>query len=348
MNEKLKELYPQRETEANRDGIVAIEIEAEAYNEAFPIIDDWLVENDGSLRYFGMEFKSRRPVKETSLSEQLDTLIKGVKNIKFVENSPRTSVHVHVNVLGLTPSEIWTAVTAGWLLEPAMFRMCAPKRSGNLFCLRLQDAKGLLQLVEQDIEQSMADTGTLPFNIFRSNAYRYANLNIASVYKFGSLEVRALHGTFDKDLIETWAKMCIAFVHRSKQYGTPEKLFDFVANNGYDAFVKSVLGTDLMEKLPKISEQEYGDQMERVLPMVLLCDWDKYAKHKWNKKKDAKIKKKTEEILNNVPRNVVLNREIREMDRARLRGHGADAIIVDEVREAVFDRADPEFADDGI
>lgn len=328
MNEKLKELYPQRETEANREGIVAIEIEAEAYNEAFPVIKDWLVENDGSLRYFGMEFKSRKPVKETALSSQLDTLIDGVKNIKFVENSPRTSVHVHVNVLGLTPSEIWTAVTAGWLLEPAMFRMCAPKRSGNLFCLRLQDAKGLFRLIEQDVEESLVEGGHFPFNTFRSNAYRYANLNIASVYKFGSLEIRALHGTFDKDLIETWAKMCIAFVHRAKQYGTPEKLFDFVANNGYDAFVKSVLGTDLMEKLPKISEQEYVEQMERVLPMVLLCDWNKYTKQKWVKKKEVKQRKTAEAMLEEAMND--MNRRVNN----RLRGQRADVTMADDVQEA--------------
>lgn len=326
MNEKLKELFPQRETEANKDGVVALEVEAEAYNEAFPVIKDWSTETDGSLRYFGMEFKSQRPIKESALSSHLNTLIEGVSKIKFVENSPRTSVHVHVNVLGLTPSEIWTAVTAGWLLEPAMFRMCAPKRSGNLFCLRIQDAKGLFDLIEHDIEQSMSGQGFLPFNNFRGNAYRYANLNIASVYKFGSLEVRALHGTFDKDLIETWAKMCIAFVHRSKQYGTPEKLFEFVSNNGYDAFIKSVLGTDLAEKLPKISDQEYGDQMERVVPMVLLCDWDKYAKYKWLDKKDSSSKKSKSRDAVQIARDLV-------REQQAIRGLRAEAIFADEVIE---------------
>ena len=235
-NEKLKDIYKGRFT-GELDGVVAIEIEAESYEEVKPVAEGWVTSDDGSLRYFGLEFKSRNPVKESKLREHLDTLCKAIDKVRFVENSPRTSVHVHVNVLDLTPSEIWTAVTAGWLLEPAMFKMCDPMRAGNLFCLRLQDAKGLFDLIETDIEDSFAkNKGVLPFNQFRGNNYRYSNFNLASITKFGSIEVRALHGTFDADLIETWAKMCIGIVHRSKQFGTPQNLFDFVVKNGYIEF----------------------------------------------------------------------------------------------------------------
>lgn len=288
MSEKLKDIYKGKFI-GDLDGVVAIEIEAESYEEVKPAAEGWVTADDGSLRYFGLEFKSRNPVKEAKLREHLDTLKTAVSKVRFVENSPRTSVHVHVNVTGLTPSEIWTAVTAGWLLEPAMFKMCDPMRAGNLFCLRLQDAKGLFDLIEMDIENSFATgKGALPFQQFRGNNYRYSNFNLASITKFGSIEVRALHGTFDVDLIETWAKMCIGIVHRSKQFGTPQNLFDFVLNKGYGTFTKTVLGDSIAAKLPEISNDEFEEQIDRLVPMILLCDWNDYAKLSWANNKPVK------------------------------------------------------------
>lgn len=41
---------------------------------------------------------------------------------------------------------------------------------------------------------------------------RYCSLNVQSVRKYGTLEMRRFHGTLDGDLIAHWAHLCVAFV----------------------------------------------------------------------------------------------------------------------------------------
>merc|ERR1719313_2815029 len=41
---------------------------------------------------------------------------------------------------------------------------------------------------------------------------RYCSLNLKSVMKYGTLEVRRFHSTTDGDLIAHWAHLCVCFV----------------------------------------------------------------------------------------------------------------------------------------
>ena len=292
MSLNLKSFYPQFK---NQTGSIAYEVELESHKQVYPEAEGWSTGGDNSLRYYGIEIKSREPVKEASISKHLASLDASLKNYDWILPSPRTSVHTHVNVLGLTPVEIFTSAAAYWLFEPVFFALCDDTRKGNLFCLRLKDAYGLVYMIEEDIQGTMMK-GTVPFNVFNNPDHRYAALNLASVCKFGSLEFRSLHGTTDVALMERWGKMCLATTYRSGRYKNPRLLIDAVLNEGYDKVRSTIFGPGLTDDI-KITSSEQDEQVEMLLDYASLVDWDAYEKSLEKASKSGKKKLSPEDQI---------------------------------------------------
>lgn len=236
-----------------KHGDVGIEVEVEFTPPVIPLENIggiWLAKHDGSLRN-GMEYVCRNPIKVTEeklprIKHLTDKL--NVPEMQVVQNSPRTSIHVHVNVCSLTILETWTAIIAYWMVENALMIYCGKDtRVGNHFCLRLADAEGMLNLCYRDLQ------GSTPFNTFHPDATKYGGINLSAIPRFGSLEFRGMAGTTDPDRIDKWSTVCYDLVTKAATFGTPERLMDFYLSTEKDAFLFALLPASFIHELKTIA-----------------------------------------------------------------------------------------------
>ena len=188
-----------------KKGNFGIEIEVEGEN-MVPLLNSeyWNVENDGSLRGAfpagSSEYVLKGPLDinkcELALQELSDHLRKFKLNFSF-----RTSVHVHLNVQDLTEKQLLALIYTYYLLEEPLVNYCGKERKGNRFCLRLQDAEGILDFVQELAREGVKSIFGIP-----QDKLRYAGLNLASIAKYGSLEFRSMKGNIDVNYIMNWLR----------------------------------------------------------------------------------------------------------------------------------------------
>lgn len=258
-----------------RTGDLGIEIEVES-NQILPTAFDppiWSAKVDTSLRNNGVEYYTTAPILCNSKKIETIKLLTDTLKDKVLQ-SPRTSVHVHVNILRHTPVQVWTAIATAWLLDNLLVRYCgAEEREGNVFCLRLKDAEGALLGALEDLKQEY------PFNLLKDDFYRYSSQNINAVNHFGSIEYRSMRGTIDPELIDTWSTEMYNIVHRSKRFSSPEEMLDTYLSVGTDVFLKMLLSEDFIRELFK-----YGDESlikENLGMLSELCyfhSWKQYER----------------------------------------------------------------------
>lgn len=257
-----------------RTGDLGIEVEVES-NKTLPTSFDppvWSAKVDTSLRNNGIEYFTTAPILCNSKKiDSIKLLTDSLKDREILE-SPRTSVHVHVNILRHTPVQVWTAIATGWLLDNLLVRYCGvEEREGNVFCLRLKDAEGVLFGCLEDLKQDH------PFNLLRDDYYKYSSQNINAINNFGSIEYRSMRGTIDPVLIDTWTTEIYNVVHRSKRFVSPEDMLDTYLSAGTDEFLRMVLSEGFIKELFK-----YGDAnliKENIGMLSELCyfhSWQKY------------------------------------------------------------------------
>lgn len=224
-------------------GDVGIEIECEGEN-LFPVTTNgWRTEADNSLRgefpHRSCEWVFAKPLTITDALSALqwlaDTQKKNGAKFNF---SFRTSVHVHVNVQKLTTDEILNMLYTYFICERVMMKYCAPHRSGNRFCLRLEDAEGMLpflnRLVESDPEQWIARNP--------HDRIRYSALNVEALWKYGSLEFRGLEGNMDVERIHNWASAFVNMREFAKKFENIQDVHDFFVKNSPEAFFRAAVG----------------------------------------------------------------------------------------------------------
>lgn len=195
---------------------IEIEVEGEGLMNGLDKAKYWKVVPEPSLRG-GAEFVLIDPVPIKDLSKVMDNFEAMTTKAKFVP-SLRTSVHVHINVSTKTLLEVYTALSAYWIVENALIRLNGSFREGNLHCLRARDAEAFIRMVAEDVIKGSH------FHQTGSDSMRYSAVNLAALHKFGSLEFRFIRGTTDRDEIETWAKQLYAMVHNAMRYETPSKV----------------------------------------------------------------------------------------------------------------------------
>ena len=201
----MKKLYEHLQHLDPKDGeMFGVEIECEGRN-LYPINNNyWKTERDGSLRgdfpNNACEWVMKKPLdlKGTLLAvKSLHT--NQVKNNAVFDFSFRTSLHVHMNVSDLTFNQYMALIYAYLLVEEPLIKFCGEGRIGNRFCLRLQDAEGLLDNISY-----IGRVGVQAIPRIDPEVVRYSAINIAATPKYGSLEFRGMHGTMDVPTITKW------------------------------------------------------------------------------------------------------------------------------------------------
>jgi hypothetical protein len=183
-------------------GRFGIEIEVEGKNlpnEGLPRY--WNYHNEGSLRGGGAEYVS----KGAFTLEQVPHRVSDLKDFmlaygsRWTEGAYRASTHVHVNVSQEQYIDILGVFILNTIIEPVLFRLGAPERDGNLFCMPSYDCGDINEWFENTCKMF----GHNQWNYFKGRG-KYAALNYDPLTKLGSIEWRIFPSTMEGERIHTW------------------------------------------------------------------------------------------------------------------------------------------------
>ena len=239
------DVFHNRKREA---GEVGLEIEVEGAD--LPqTITGWRSEVDASLRGESLEYVLREPVSREQVPICLKKITKAYARCgSRIANSYRCSTHVHINVQELTMKEVYSFILLYAMFEPFLVKYCGEHREGNLFCLRIGDAEGIVPAL-----RLAATTGE--FNQLGSPLLRYGALNVTALAKYGSLEFRAMRGTEDMAAIGTWVKLLLALKDAAVAYKNPVTIIEDISGRGARGLAYHVFG-GLLKEVPLPEEWE--------------------------------------------------------------------------------------------
>ncbi len=166
-----------------------------------PTMKNWSGHYDNSLRNFGLEFVLKEPLKFEQVNKALDEFEEKTRGVKFIQNAPSTSVHIHWNVMAeefLTMANFCSLYT---LYENLLIAFAGPTRRSNLFALPMRVAEKVVGAQVKMFEALSKGKAQLVFN---DGTYKYASLNLSSISRIGSLEIRCMRGTTDVAEIKEW------------------------------------------------------------------------------------------------------------------------------------------------
>lgn len=275
----------------------------------FGSIPGWKFHNEHSLRDFGYEFVSSKPLPRDQMEKSVELLFRRIQATidKFKEatsveltpsNSIRTSVHVHLDATKLSYIQVLNFATVYWLLEDFLTGFCGETRRGNLFCLRLRDAA----FQKHNLLREFKELAPFASSAF-TDSQRYASLNLAAVRKFGTLESRLMRGTTDINLVMTWVDCLLAIYEFALKFDTPKAIQkDFLESCDATDYPMHVLGFGLTHKMLGLMEnpmshmQMAQDIRENYIELVELFAADKtFDFREIAKKQNVELEKRAKE-----------------------------------------------------
>lgn len=240
----------------NSEQLLGIEVEVENYNGQVSWLDHcWNSHNDGSLRNNGIEFVTR-VVAAHSAPCLLQNLMEEVLN-KDCCFSPRTSIHVHFNMLPYSVDQVKNMVMLYTCFEPLFFRFIGRGRQKNIYCVPLIDTT-MLQSFERVSLRDVAGRWV-----------KYSSLNLLPLTTQGTIEARHMHGTFDTTKLCIWIRLwCKLIDYCLKQEITTVRkmIAGFDARTDYGTVLHNIFGNDI----EYVKFREYPD-IEKSIGVVKTC-----------------------------------------------------------------------------
>lgn len=220
-------------------GQIGLEVEVEGNNlpRNHKLADYFNFEYDGSLRGAdSCEYVFNKPYDLKEAIEIIELLENELNEggVTF-EHSFRAGVHVHLNMQEYTTRQMMTFVVAYYIFEIILTDFCGKTRVGNHFCLRAVDAEDVINYVVRFINNPQHN----PLNV---NDIRYAALNFASLYRYGSLEFRAMETPEDLSKISLWCKILLQILEKSLEYNSPDEIVTDFSARGIENFTTHFLG----------------------------------------------------------------------------------------------------------
>lgn len=237
----------------NSKELVGIEIEIENYvtsKNAYHGV--WSAKEDGSLRNNGREF-----ITKPCQAEYIPYLLHNLFNEHLAESAsctPRTSVHVHLNMLDVPVEKINLFVLFYSLYEKVLFSWIGKNRYKNIYCVPITSS----YLIKSLHGYNVPDWS------------KYTALNLAPLSRQGTVEFRAMHGTKDIEKLSKWVSMIVsmkAFI-MSKSTSELEKIYkECNPETDYLSLGKEFLGEQSVEILHKHGFLE--SRIEDAYPFLL-------------------------------------------------------------------------------
>lgn len=192
-------------------GDIGIEIEIEGEGNLTHACTGWTVHEDNSLRgpggiaRGGVEYVTKGAIAADNVLSCVqrlrEILIKA--GVRFREDSPRTSTHIHVNVQDLPLIDVFGFITVFAAIEPMFLHLCGPRRDGNSFCTPSYDTGDLPDYFHDAFRQiERYSTGGY---IELPQRGKYASLGTFRLHDLGTLECRCFPFSVNPEEIQTWS-----------------------------------------------------------------------------------------------------------------------------------------------
>jgi hypothetical protein len=199
----------------------------------------WVAHNDPSLRGDATELVLKRPMSFEEFTKKAlpeFTTLKEESGFKPLLSN-RCSVHVHLDFSHKTVYALCKFMTLYALMEDFFFRARGPERLGNHFCISLRENARFSEAFVKAIE-------TQTFRAFSNENFRYMALNINSLWKFGSVEVRLHAGEANEERILSWVACLKEMLDFSTAFNvTPDDIIRQSSMHGLSDFIKKNLPT---------------------------------------------------------------------------------------------------------
>src|SRR3546814_5069288 len=111
-----------------------------------------------------------------------------------LEESNRTSVHVHLNVQEFHLNRLCSFMALYFSVEEILTAWCGENRIGNMFCLRAKDAYGIVTNIKRFLQDENRGATF-------SDGLHYSGLNAQALQIFVSVEIRSLRGATEPQII---------------------------------------------------------------------------------------------------------------------------------------------------
>lgn len=187
---------------------VGIEVEVENYSvRRHPNNNVWIMKGDGSLRNNGVEWITL-PIAARWTPSALDDLL----TASFSEEccfSPRTSIHIHLDMQQYQTHEVMDVVLLYTMLEGLLYKFTGRGRIKNIYCVPVFDTSLL---------KHQAATGHI--GVTTEQWSKYSGLNLCRLRDLGTLEFRHMHGTFDVRKVSIWIRLLTKMCMYAQKMGT--------------------------------------------------------------------------------------------------------------------------------
>ena len=246
---------------------IGIEIEVEGRNLPRQNLTGWVLHEDGSLRGESAEYVFRGPIPRAGVPNRLAILERGfVANESVINESYRTSVHVHMNVRDFLIKHIYNNIILYVICEDILAELAGKDRVGNLFCLRAKDAEYFLEslrsaIVTDNLRELAADN------------LRYSAVNPASMWRHGSLEFRSFRGTTDMRLIQQWVDVLCCIRDAAQRYNNPIEIVQDMSAKGAREFVRGIFGDEIVTLFAEGFEDKVYAGAQLVQHAAFAHDW---------------------------------------------------------------------------
>jgi len=254
-------------------GEFGIEIEVEGKQLSRGPFKEWAAKDDGSLRGpDNIEYVLKQPLPLDRALKSLDEIVKQNKELGAEYMwSHRCSTHVHVNCTDLDMVQMANFVVSLFIFEKLLVSWCGPWRTGNLFCLTSEDARALIREATAWFKEPNG-------GVRLGDGIRYSAINLASLPKFGSIELRSLYGTLDKDVLSHWLTALHNIKEFSKKFENPKDIIVAFSKDGPIAIAKDALKEEYGVFFnPKKDEEDLLASVRRAQIIAFATDWDKFC-----------------------------------------------------------------------
>jgi hypothetical protein len=216
---------------ASKD-LIGIEVEVENVKPtAAKLNRAWALKNDGSLRNDGYEFVTQ-PIEAHYAPPALHHLLKEYLSTECCF-SPRTSVHVHLNMKDFDTEQVIDFLVVYSVFERLLYRFAGRGRIKNIYCV---------PVTETHLLRYFVSTGVRGIANFWS---KYTGLNLLPLRELGTVEFRHMHGTFDVEKLSLWIGMITSLKEYIRKTPTKEiraTLFQMNDTYDFESFMRTVFG----------------------------------------------------------------------------------------------------------
>ena len=187
---------------------MGLEIETENVrfrDSEFMQLSGWRTTADNSLRNNGIEWVSF-PAETQLLGNLIDYFYDHIA--PQVEFTPRTSIHVHCNLIPFNHKQVDNLIKMYLLLEKALYNFAGKDRDKSIFCVPLCEG-GLSFNPSINLENDHAIVN------ISERWNKYCGLNFTRLHDIGTAEFRHLPGENDKEKLVRWITILQSLVQRA-------------------------------------------------------------------------------------------------------------------------------------